>query len=517
MERLNVNIIQDIVYRLRCGQSERAIERDLGHSRHTIRRYHMLAEEKGYLDPARPLPEPEEVARELGDPPTPPCAPSTVEPYREVVEAYLDSGVEKATIHRRLVKNHGYTGSYSSVKRFVARIRPKKQEVCIRVETPPGKEAQVDFGGAGKQRDRKTGKLRQSYCFVMTLSCSRHQYSELVFDQKMETWIGCHRRAFESFGGTPQEVVIDNLKAAVLRASLDDPVLSEPYRKMAQHYGIIIHPCRVRTPEHKGKVESGIHYVQRSFLAGEDFLDIDEANRKLKEWVIEEAGIREHGTTHEAPLKRFLEMEKAALQPLPKEPFDLLEVCRAKVHRDCYVQVGGCYYHAPHRYVGKMLDVYIYERTVQLYDGVGLIVTHEKGERKGRRISREEFYPAEKSLYVTRNREYCRHLASLVGPRCAEVVEILLSERPLDRLRSVQGILRLTEKYGDSRVEAACARSLRYGDPSYVRIKKILAAGMEQEELEAAGQGSLTFPKETGRKYEYARSVEEFFGEVRAC
>ena len=127
-------------------------------------------------------------------------------------------------------------------------------------------------------RDRKTGKLRQAYCFVMTLSCSRHQYVEFVFDQKMETWIGCHRRAFESFGGVPREVVVDNLKAAVIKASLDDPILSEPYRKMAHHYGFLIHPCRVGTPQHKGKVENGVHYVQRNFLAGQEFLDIDEAN-----------------------------------------------------------------------------------------------------------------------------------------------------------------------------------------------------------------------------------------------
>jgi len=286
----------------------------------------------------------------------------------------------------------------------------------------------------------------------------------------------------------------------------DDPVLSEPYRKMAQHYGFLIHPCRVGTPEHKGKVESGVHYVQRSFLAGEEFLDIEEANRKLREWILEEAGIREHGTTHEAPLARFHAVEKDTLLPLPEEPFELLNVVRAKVHRDCYVQVSGCYYHAPVQLVGKTVDVYVYERTVHLYNGLNLIVTHERGIRKGQRISREEFYPEEKSFYVTRNREYCRHLTSLVGPKCAEVAEILLSERPLDRLRSVQGILRLTETYEERRVEAACARALHYGDPSYPRIKKILAAGMEQEEVEASGeQAHLPL-------YEYARSIEEFFG-----
>ncbi len=253
MERLRVQIVLDIIYRLRAGQSQRAIVRDLGYARDTVRRYAKWAEQMGYLKPMAALPKLEDLQVELPAPYRKSNI-SSVEPYRDVVKAFLDLGVEMVAIHNRLKKNHGYTGSYTSVRRFVAGLLPKESLAVVRIETPPGQEAQVDFGSAGKMRDRKTGKLRQAYCFVMTLSCSRHQYVEFVFDQKMETWIGCHRRAFESFGGAPRELVIDNLKAAVIKASLDDPILSEPYRKMAQHYGILVHPCRVRTPEHKGKV-----------------------------------------------------------------------------------------------------------------------------------------------------------------------------------------------------------------------------------------------------------------------
>lgn len=169
MERLNVNTICDIIYRLRQGQSLRAIERDLGHSRRTLRRYHAIAEAKGYLDPSRPLPEPDEIVREFGVPATPPSVESTVEPYRDVVSRLLKDEVEMATIYRRLVSNHGYSGSYTSVKRFVRRIKPVKKTGCIRIETAPGHEAQVDFGSAGRLRDPRTGKLRQAYFFVMKL------------------------------------------------------------------------------------------------------------------------------------------------------------------------------------------------------------------------------------------------------------------------------------------------------------------------------------------------------------
>ena len=366
----------------------------------------------------------------------------------------------------------------------------------------------MDFGSAGRLRDPRTGKLRQAYFFLMKLSWSRHFYGEFVFDQKMATWLRCHRKAFESFGGVPEEVVIDNLKAAVLKASLEDQTLSIPYKRFAEHYGFLVHPCRPRKPQHKGKSESDIHYVKRAFLAGQEFVDIDDANRKFWDWIINEAGTREHGTTREAPVLRFNETEKAALKPLPIEPFELTGVYESKVHRDGFVQVDGSYYHAPREYIGKKLDVFVYERVVQLYDLVTLLVTHERATKKGQRMTREEFYPERASEYVRRTRKQCRYLAALVGPRCAQVVEILLSERPLDRLRSVHGILRLQEKYGAGRLESACSRAMHYDDPCYPRIKRILASGLDQIELESEKQqGKLEF-------YEHSRKTEEFFPKV---
>ena len=286
MERLSMHRIVDLVYRLRQGQSLRAIGRDLGHSRVTLRHYRELARAQGYLDPAQPLPEPAEVLAALGPALSPPRNNhSSLEPYRDVALVWREEGLEIMAIYQRLVRHHGYTGSYSAVRRFVHRYQPVTPRVVMRIETPPGRQAQVDFGGVGRLLDPTPGRLRQAYCFVMTLGYSRHQYVEFVCDQKMETWIGCHRRAFESFGGAPHELVVDNLKAALVRASLEDPRLSEPYRQLAQHYGCLIHPCRPRTPEHKGKVESGVHYVQRNFLAVEHPADLAEANRRAPIWV----------------------------------------------------------------------------------------------------------------------------------------------------------------------------------------------------------------------------------------
>jgi len=518
MERLHVNQIRDIVYRLRQGESERQIALDLRVSRHTVARYREVAEGAGYLDVSRALPSDRELLSSLGPAKAPPRTESTVAPYREVVEQLLSEGVEMAAILARLRESHGYTGSYSSIRRFVSQIRPSKPEVFARVQSAPGEEAQVDFTNVRPLYDPIRHVKRPAYLFVMTLSFSRHQYDELVFDQKIPTWIACHRHAFEWFGGVPKRVVLDNLKAAVITASLDDPVLGEAYRRMAQHYGFLVNPNRPRTPEHKGKVESGVHYTDRNFLAGQSFPDIEVANQRLRVWVVEVAGTRRHGTTGQAPLALFNEREKASLLPLPPEPFNLVEIRQVKLHRDCHVTIDGSFYSASYKRVGEELQAHIGERTVELYAGVELLRTHLRAKEKGEWHTCLEDYPPEKAAYLERTPERCRGIARGIGPETARVVDCLLDERPLDQLRAVQRLLKLEEKVGRDRLEAACRRALHFGDPRYRRVRDILNAGLDQEPLlpEPVPFARLTEACNgtagNARQYAFARRPEEFLG-----
>jgi transposase len=521
MERLHVNQVRDIVYRLRQGESEREIALDLRVSRHTVAKYRELAMAAGYLDEARALPAGKELLASLGPVTPPPKTESTVAPYREVVEGLLSEGAEMTAILARLREGHGYTGSYSSIRRFVSQVCPTKPEVFIRVQTPPGEEAQVDFGSVKPLYDPVRHLTRPAFLFVMTLSFSRHQYAELVFDQRIPTWIACHRHAFEWFGGLPKRVVLDNLKAAVISASLDEPVLGEAYRRMAQHYGCLVSPNRPRTPEHKGKVESGVHYAERNFIAGSRFPDIDVANQRLRVWVVEVAGARRHGTTGQAPLKLFNEREKATLLPLPSEPFSLVDIRQVKVHRDCHVTIEGSFYSVPHAHVGEGLQAHIGERTVELYAGVELVRTHPRAKQKGEWHTCLDDYPPEKAAYLERTPERCRVIAGEIGPETTRVVGFLLGERPLDQLRAVQRLLKLEEKVGRDRLEAACRRALHFGDARYRRVRDILNAGLDQEPIlpepvpfprltsaESAGSGTAG----NGRQYTFARRPEEFLG-----
>jgi transposase len=505
MEQLHMNNVRELIHRLRAGESQRRIAKDLRLSRSTVSKYRQWAEAQGYLDKNRPVPDDATLAAALGTPPQAPRAESSVEPYRELVQKLLDQGVEMMAIWQLLQDEHHYPGSYSAVRRFVGQVCPAEREVVVRVHTAPGEEVQVDFGSVGQLYDPSSDRLRRAYVFVATLCYSRHQYAELVFDQKVPTWIGLHRRAFESWGGVPKRVVLDNLKAGVVKVLIHDPILGEAYRRLAQHYGCLISPTRPYTPRHKGKVENGVHYVQRNFMAGRQFLDIHTANQHLKTWVMERAGTREHGTTHQAPLHLFYEHEQAALLPLPAEPFTLLEVKQVSVHPDCHVSINKSYYSVPYRYIGRSLEAYIHERVVEIYHGLNLVATHPRSLKPGEWHTRLEDYPEHKAAYLERTPAHCRQTATRLGPATLQVVDTLLGDQPLYRLRSVQAILRLEGTVGAERLEAACARALYFDDPSYRRIKSILNATLDRVPLPDLAL-AIPIPKHL-----FARSTTEFF------
>jgi transposase len=506
MKRKHMNHIQDIIRRLQLGESERRIAQDMRISRPTVHKYHEIAKQKGYLGQSDAPPSDGQLKEALGPGVQAPRQVSTVEPYREAIQSWLKQGVEMTAIWLRLQENYGYKGGYSSIRRFVHRLEPVEPEAFIRVQSEPGEDMQVDFGSVGQLYDPVTRRLRTAYVFVATLCYSRHQYAELVFDQKVATWIGLHKRAFAYFGGVPRRVIPDNLKAAVLHALVHDPILGEAYRRTALYYGFLISPTIPHTPRHKGKVESGVHYVQRNFMAGQEFVDINVANVHLWEWILNTAGVRKHGTTGEAPLHLFNTIEKARLQPLPAEPFRLLEIRPVKVHPDCHVVIAGSFYSVPFGYIGQELAAHVSENFVEIYKGQDLVSTHPRSTRPGQWHTRVEHYPTAKAAYLIRTPEYCKQLGAKIGPSTQNVVEQLLADRPLDRLRSVQAILRLEESVGAKRLEAACARAAYFGDVRYRQIKLILNAALDRDPLPEAqpAQGVLS--------HVFARSGEEFFG-----
>ncbi len=500
--------IRELLIHIRAGSSNRQIERDTGIDRRTVARYRGWAETHGLL--AGPLPPLGDLLalRDLTMPMhLPPQNVSTVEPYRDLVTRLVKENVEIAAIWERL-KEQGYSGSYSAVRRMVRGIEPHVPAATVRVERKPGEEAQVDFGFAGQLIDPCTAELRRAWAFVMTLAWSRHQYVEFVFDQKTETWLRLHRNAFAWFGGVPARVVIDNLKAAIVKAVWDDPEVQQSYRECAEHYGFLIAPCRPRTPEHKGKVEQGgVHYVKRNFLGGRQPTLITQANRDVLVWCETTAGLRLHGTTKEQPLVRFQEVERAHLQPLPEAPYDMAVWKKVTVRRDCYVEFDKAYYSVPYRLITQGVWVCGGIQQVRIYTlAHQLVATHARAQRPGERLTHPEHLPPEKVPGLTLNREECLATAAQVGAATLRVVQTLLDDPVIDRLPSAGRLLRLRHTFGGERLEAACQRALYFGDPAYKTVKRILTQGLEHEALPTP----VPLPEATV----FVRSAEELVGDL---
>ena len=475
--------IRELIRQLQAGQSARQIAKNMHLSRVTVGKYRTWAVAHDLLNHA--LPTAEELARLLAqDQVLQPIVPtvSSVEPYRAVVVNLRQRGLEMMAVFQRLHDDHDYAGTYSSVRRFVQALEPAQPDATIRIERPPGEEVQVDFGYAGLMFN-VDGQARRAWAFVVTLAYSRHQYVEFVFDQRVETWLLCHQHAFEYFDGVPRKVVLDNLKAGIVQACFDEPQVQRAYRDCAEHYGFLIAPCRVREPQEKGKVESGVHYVARNFLAGRDPAALTINNLKVRAWIEQIAGIRDHGTTHWQPLVQFKAVEQATLMALPATPFEIATWKQAKLHRDCYVQFDRAYYSAPVRYVGQVLWVRGDAQTLRIYADYTLLATFPRATGPGQRQTNLDHLPIAKVNALTLTPERCQAEAAQIGLATQQVVQQWLDDRPLDRLRTVRKLLRLSETYTPSRLEQACARALRFETAAYRSIKHILQKGLEADDL----------------------------------
>jgi transposase len=249
--------------RLRQGDSDREIARSRTMGRKKVAQIREVALARGWLAADAALPDDAVVAAALmRREPLPSTCVSTLEPWREQIANWYAAGIQGTTIQATLARNHGYTGSISAVYRFLHQIVVDDvNDVTLRLEFKPAEAAQVDFGAGPPITDVHTGEVFKTWFFVMTLAWSRHQYAEFVRDQSVATWLGCHRRAFEWFGGVVSRVTIDNAKCAITRACVYEPTVQRSYGECAEGYAFKIDACPPRDPQKKGIVESGVKYI----------------------------------------------------------------------------------------------------------------------------------------------------------------------------------------------------------------------------------------------------------------
>ncbi|MCX7126132.1 MAG: IS21 family transposase [Gammaproteobacteria bacterium] len=500
---------RQVISQMRLGESDRAIAKAGLVSRTKAKQIRMIASTEEWLDPLLELPADETLSHFFKK--RVPCvqSESLSLTYQDEINQWVSQGIQASTIHKTLQRKYSFTGSYDSVQRFVLKIKINNahKNASTVLDFLPGESAQVDFGMGPMLTDVHTGESFKTWIFVMVLSWSRHQYAEIITNQKVETWLGCHKRAFEFFGGVPKRIIIDNAKCAITRACYYDPNVQRSYAECAQSYGFVISACPPREPKKKGRVESGVKYVKNNFVPLRDFRSISDANAQLLQWVLGTAGNRKHGTTYEKPLTLFNDTEKFLLKSLPENPVELCAYTRVKLHGDCHAQYEKCRYSAPHKFVHQLLWLRASESTVRIYHDYNMIAIHPRQHKPGSRHTIDEHMPPKAQAYKMRDPQWCLTQSKKIGEHCHLVIDQLFNDTVLDQLRAAQGICSLEKKYSKNRLNAACKRAQAFNTVNYRSIKNILEAGVEYDTLASEEAFDLLSDTYTGNG-KYSRDTK---------
>ena len=349
----------------------------------------------------------------------------------------------------------------------------------VHLLTSPGQEAQVDFGYVGLMKS-EAGISRKTYAFVMSLSHSRYRYVEFVFSQDQVTWAQLHINAYQFFGGVPLRIVLDNLKAGVLKPNIYDPTLNETYSELSRFYGFAIDPAKIFKPEHKGKVERSVRIVKEQLIAGRSYADISYANTEAMRWCKFEISHRICSSMGKTPIDVFEQEEKPQLLPLPSGFFDIPEWSVAKIHRDHHFVVKGNFYSVPTRYISNEINVRIGLKTVSAYYQNKIIKTHPRNYGKGQWITDQKDYPESALYHLENTSAICLELATSIGHATYQIIQCSVKSDTKVGLRKAQAILRLAEKYSKERLEAACLRASKYDNYTYNSLCNILSNELDK-------------------------------------
>jgi len=346
----------------RSGLSLGDIQQETGHDPKTIRKY---------------LTEPASDA-------APRDRPSLLDPYKPYLDERMAQGVWNATKLLRELRERGFPGHYTIVREYLQPRRKAAKETAVRrFETPPGQQAQVDWGKMGTLEDRE-GRRLGLWGFVFTLGYSRALFCEVATDQKLGSLLRLHEEAFEFLGGIPHEILYDNMATVVNLKGLvrgrderGEVEWNPTFRDFARYWGFTPLVCRPYRPQTKGKTESGVGYLRKSFLQGCEAVDVSDLREQLREWLVSVALARVHGTTHRV-VRDAWEEEKLHLHPLSHrsayryEPVEL-----RRVARDAYVSYRANRYSVPWQYAGDEVRITEVLGRLEVYAGGTRVAVHD--------------------------------------------------------------------------------------------------------------------------------------------
>ena len=319
--------------------------------------------------------------------------------------------------------------------------------------------------------------------FRIVLSCSRKAYSEVVWRQTTDNFIAAIENSFHYFGGVPKTLVIDNLKAAVQKADWYDPEIHPKLQSFAAHYGTAILPTKPYTPEHKGKVESGVKYAKNNALKGHTFGSLAEQNDHLPHWESTVADTRIHGTTKKQVRGQFIAVDRPALMPLPRDRFAMFHEARRSVSRDGHLEVDKAYYSAPPEYIGRRVWVRWDTRLVRVFnDQWKQIALHSKAE-PGRFRTDSAHIPAEKVTTVERGTDALMRQIAAIGPNSKAWSQLVIASRGVQGVRVLAGLKALAGKHTYDELERACGTAVSHNACRLKSIRNLLKRPAPREQV----------------------------------
>lgn len=392
------------------------------------------------------------------------------------------------------------------------------RDVVMRLSYAGGERMFVDFSGdKARYVDPGTGEVIDAEVFVSVLGACGLIYAEATRGQDLDSWLSAHIHAWSAYGGVAAVTVPDNLKSGVTKACWYDPEVNPSYAELAAHFNTIVLPTRTAKPRDKAAVEAGVLSVERWVMAplrNRTFHSLAELNAAIKDKVAELNARAFRGeATSRAEL--FEELERPHLRALPATPFELATWRPATVHIDYHVTAGdGHFYSVPYRYVRQRVEVRLSAQTVEVFKGGVRIASHAREYTRRRYVTDPAHMPASHRAHAEWTPERLISWAGSISASTGALVEKVLESRPHPEhaYRATLGIIGLARKYGNDRVDAACARALAAGAVSYTSVKSILAENLDR--LPMPEPAATPLPPE----HDNLRGAEYYAGEeVGGC
>jgi transposase len=409
------------------------------------------------------------------------------EPDFETVHKELKrKGVTLQLLWHEYKQNHPDDGyQYSQYCERYRRWRGKL-DVVLRQQHRAGEKLFVDWSGDGIDVvDRKTGEVRSLKLFIAVLGASNYTYAEVAESEKLHDWIRCHMHAYEFLGGVPEATVPDNTKTAVLNPCFYEPDLNPTYHDMAKHYDTAVLPARARKPRDKAKVEGGVLIAQRWIVAklrNHTFFSVAEVNDAVWQ-LLDELNERPFQKLEGSRLSLFESLDRPALRPLPRTRYVFADWSKPRVNVDYHVAVAKHFYSVPYQLVHKKVEARFTSTTVEVFHKGQRVASHARSHQMGRYTTAVEHMPKSHQRFAQWTPSRILSWAQKLGPNTRLLAEIIMDQRPHPEqgFRACLGILRLAKRYGDDRLEAACARSLNIRSFSYRSVESILKNGLDKQ------------------------------------